>query len=236
MPDALIRATSVVKAFGAVRALDDVTFHVDPGEVVVLLGQNGAGKSTLLRILGTRVVQDSGQVVVAGIDALGDAREVRRQTGVVLPDERSWYWPLTGRANLEFFGRLSELSRRRTKERVAELLELVELTDAAERKVAGYSSGMRARLALARALLLDPPVLLLDEPSRALDPGISRDLRASVVARSRETNCAVLWVTHDLHEAAVVGDRILILDGGRLVYDAPGPRDAESLARLMGVT
>jgi ABC-type multidrug transport system ATPase subunit len=230
---ALIRATDVVKSFGSVEALRGVTFQVDPAEVVVLLGRNGAGKSTLLRILGTRVVQDAGEVAMAGADVRHDPRLVRRRTGVVLADERSWYWPLTGRANLEFFARLGDLSRRQARERVAELLDLVDLTDSADRRVAGYSSGMRARLSLARALLLEPSVLLMDEPSRALDHTIARELRSWVVGLARSSGCAVLWVTHDLHEAAVVADRVLVLDHGRLVYDEAGPRDAESLARLL---
>ena len=236
MSEALIRAAGVSKTFGDVRALDDVSFHVDRGEVVVLLGRNGAGKSTLLRILGTRVLPDAGEVHIDGIDGRRQPRDVRRRTGVVLPDERSWYWALTGRANLEFFARLSELPRRAARRRTAEVLEVVELTEGADRRVAGYSSGMRARLSLARALLLSPPVLLMDEPARALDPAISRDLRRAVVALARETGCAVLWVTHDLHEAAVVADRVLLLEEGRLVHDASGPSTAEALARLMGVS
>lgn len=230
---AAISVRGVSKRFGSVQALSDVTLDVSPGEIAVLVGVNGAGKSTLLRILGTTVLPDTGVVSVAGADVMLDPREARRRTGVVLADERSWYWRLSGRANLEFFGRLCGLSRRAAADRAGELLELVQLTPVAGRRFDGYSSGMRARLSLARALLLDPPVLLLDEPSRSLDPNVSRELRDVVVARAHSGGHAVLWVTHDLHEAVAINDRVLLLDAGRLSAPRRRPRSAAALERLL---
>ncbi len=227
--------SDVSKRFGTVQALHEVSLTVHPGEVVVLLGENGAGKSTLLRVLGTTVLPDTGQVSVAGHDAIARPRDARRATGVVLSDERGWYWRVSGRANLEFFGQLCGLPRRRARARATELLELVQLVEAGDRRVLGYSSGMRARLSLARALLLDPPVLLLDEPSRALDPLVARELRATVVDLARDSGRAVLWVTHDLHEAAEIADRVLILEAGRLRTGTARPGSAGELAELLEV-
>jgi ABC-2 type transport system ATP-binding protein len=228
-----VRVADVSKRFGAVQALDRVSLHIAAGEVVVMIGVNGAGKSTLLRILGTRVLPDSGSAEVAGYDVVSAPREVRRRTGVVLSDERSWYWRLSGRTNLRFFAQLSELPAAAAAARTDELLRLVGLDEAADRRVDGYSSGMRSRLSLARSLLLDPPVLLLDEPSRALDPGVSRELRDTVVSLARDSGCAVLWVTHDLHEAAELADRVLVLDAGRIRGVADRPDSAAGLERLL---
>jgi ABC-2 type transport system ATP-binding protein len=228
-----VRVVDVSKRFGTVQALDRVSLEVAAGEVVVMIGVNGAGKSTLLRVLGTRVLPDGGEVQVAGFDALRDPREVRRRTGVVLSDERSWYWRLSGRQNLEFFGRLSELPRAQARARAQELLDLVQLSDAGDRRFDGYSSGMRSRLSLARALLLNPPVLLLDEPSRALDPAVSRELREAVVDLAKRSGSAVLWVTHDLHEAATLGDRVVVLDAGRIRRVETRPDSAEALEQLL---
>jgi ABC-type multidrug transport system ATPase subunit len=223
----------VSKRFGAVQALDGVTLTVARGELAVLLGVNGAGKSTLMRVLGTTVRPDRGDVEVDGHDLGRSPRSVRRSTGVVLSDERSWYWRLSARQNLEFFGRLCGLSRSAAARRAGELLDVVQLADAANRRVDGFSSGMRARLALGRALLLDPPVLLLDEPSRALDPRVSRDLRELVLGLTRSGRRSVLWVTHDLHEAAAIADRVLLLDSGRLREIGRGPTTAAELEGLL---
>lgn len=230
-----VRLVDASKRFGGVQALDRVSLTIDAGEILVLLGSNGAGKSTLLRIIGTQVLPDSGSVQVDGYDVVRRPREVRRRIGVVLADERSWYWRLSGRANLEFFGRLSELSRAQSRDRTTELMELLDLADAADRRVDGYSSGMRSRLSLARALLLAPPVLLLDEPSRALDPRAAGELRRIVAELARSEGCAVLWVTHDLHEAAELGSRVAALDAGRLRLCSGGPVSAGDLARFVEV-
>lgn len=221
------------KRFGDVQALGGVDLQVHRGEVVTLLGQNGAGKTTLLRILGTTVLPDSGRALVDGHDVTVDRAAVNRSLGLVLGEERSWYWRLSGRQNLEFFAALQGLRRRAARARVTELLEVVQLSVAADRAFSGYSSGMRARLSLARALLVEPPVLLLDEPSRTLDPVVARDFRRLVSAKAHEQGSAVLWVTHDLHEAAEVSDRIVILHGGAVVDDLPGSVTAAAVEQRM---
>ena len=151
-----IRVRGIVKRFAGHTALDSVDLDVAPGEVVALLGPNGAGKSTLLRILGTTVLPDEGTATVGGHDVANDAVAVRRRIGVTLGDERSWYWRLSGRQNLEFFGAMYGLRRRAARARAAGLLREVGLEQAADRRFDGYSSGMRARLSMARALLAEP--------------------------------------------------------------------------------
>ncbi|WP_139977461.1 ABC transporter ATP-binding protein [Nocardioides litoris] len=228
-----IEVDGLRKQFDQVAALDGVDLEVGRGEVVTLLGQNGAGKSTLLRILGTTVLPDAGTARVAGHDVVLDRRRATRSLGLVLGEERSWYWRLTGRQNLEFFAALHGLRRRTARARAAELLERTQLADAADRAFSGYSSGMRARLSLARALLVEPSVLLLDEPSRTLDPIVARDFRTVVTAGAREGGAAVLWVTHDLHEAAEVSDRMVILHRGTVVEHLPGTTSAATAEQRM---
>jgi ABC-type multidrug transport system ATPase subunit len=214
-----IRVRDVVKRFASVLALDGLDLDVKPGEIVSALGPNGAGKSTLLRILGTTVLPDAGTASVGGIDVVSDPVAARRQVGLMVGDERSLYWRLSGRGNLAFFAALQGMRRREALTRAGELLELVGLSDAADRHVLGYSSGMRARLSLARALLARPPLLLLDEPTRSLDPLAASDFRKTAGRLAHQHQTGILLATHDLHEAVAVSDRVVILSAGRAVLE-----------------
>ena len=200
-------------------ALDRLDLDVERGEIVALLGPNGAGKSTLLRILGTTVLPDDGTAEVCDVDVVADPARARRQVGLMIGDERSLYWRLSGRGNLVFFAALHGMRRRHALTRAAELLELVGLVEAADRSVLGYSSGMRARLSLARALLAQPPLLLLDEPTRSLDPLAASGFRDTAASLAHERETGILLATHDLHEAVAVSDRVVILSAGRAVLD-----------------
>jgi ABC-2 type transport system ATP-binding protein len=214
-----IRLHEIRKRFGGVRALDGVSVEVRPGEIVALLGPNGAGKSTLIRILGTTVLPDSGSATVAGADVVRDPVTARRSLGLMIGDERSHYWRISGRRNLTFFAALVGIPRREATARATELLHAVGLADAADRPVLGYSSGMRARLSLARALLADPPLLLLDEPTRNLDPLAAARFRTSASRLAGEGRTGILFATHDLHEAVAISTRILVLSAGRIVLE-----------------
>ena len=230
----LIDVRALTKRFCDVTALDAVDVTVRAREIVCLVGANGAGKSTLLRILGTTVLPDGGEVRVSGLDVVAEPTEVRRRVGFLLAEERSWYWRLSGRHNLEFFGALHGFDRDDARRAADELLAEVDLVDVADREVAGYSSGMRLRLAIARALLGSPPVLLLDEPSRTLDPMATRDFGETVRELSHRRDAAVLLATHDLHEAATLGDRVALLVDGRIADTLDGGQDAASLeSRLL---
>ena len=228
-----IVAEGLVKSFGPVRALDGVSLAVGAGQVVGLLGPNGAGKSTLLRILGTTVLPDEGTARVGGFDVtVEEGQDARRSAGLVLGDERAWYLRLSGRENLRFFAALEGLGRREAVGRTDELLGAFGLVEAGGRAVQGYSAGMRAKLALARALLADPPVLLLDEPTRSLDPVAAVEFRELARGLADEGR-AVLLTTHDLHEAAAVADRVVVLSEGRVVAEVEEVADAASLEAVL---
>jgi ABC-2 type transport system ATP-binding protein len=199
-----------------VTALTDVDLHVDPGEVVGLVGPNGAGKTTLLRIISTLLDPTTGRVTVDGHDTVAEPVAVRSRVGLVLADDRSLYWRLTGRQNLEFFGVMMGLSRRDAVRRAGELLEQVGLAHR-DKLVFGYSSGMRSRLSIARALLTDAPLLVLDEATRALDPLAQAEI-ATLVRQLRDRGAAILMSSHRLDEIETVCDRIVVLVEGTVRY------------------
>lgn len=231
-PDPAIRCRGLRRTFGAVTALDGVDLDVAAGEVVALLGPNGAGKSTVLRILGTTLLPDAGEASVEGNDVAKDPAAARRDLGVMIGDERSLYWRLSGRRNLTFFAALHGLGRADAEAAAAELLTTVDLTAAADKPVGEYSSGMRARLSLARALIGSPPVLLLDEPTRSLDPIAARTFREQIAGLADERGAAVLLATHDLHEAVDLADRVVVLARGAIVHEGSAAGlDADALER-----
>lgn len=200
------------------EALRGVSLSLAAGRVHGLLGANGAGKTTLLKILATLVLPTSGRAAVQGHDVSRDAEAARAALGLVVNEERSFYWRLTGRQNLVFFASLHDLDGGRRGERVDELLAVVGLTADADRPFRTYSSGMRQRLAIARGLLAEPSVLLMDEPTRALDPPaahwIRRFVRDELVAAR---GVSVVLATHDLLEAETTCDELTLIDEGRIV-------------------
>jgi ABC-2 type transport system ATP-binding protein len=203
------------------RAVDGVDLIVEPGEIFGILGPNGAGKTTTMKMLATLLIPTSGTIRVLGIDPLEHAREVRARLGAMLSGERSLYWKLTARENLEYFAALYHVPPAETKGRLASVLEAVKLADRADDYVERYSTGMRQRLALARALLPDPPLVILDEPTVGLDPQSSRDLRDRV-RDLRSQGRTVLLTTHYMEEADQLCDRVAIVDHGRIVaLDTP---------------
>jgi ABC-2 type transport system ATP-binding protein len=233
-----IRVEGLEKDFSGHAALRGVDLEVPWGAIVALLGANGAGKSTLLRILGTTVLPSRGRAAVAGNDVVAHPAAARRCLGLVLGEERSWYWRLSGRDNLEFFAALQGLRRSDARARAGELLAEVGLAEAADRRFDRYSSGMRARLSLARALLCEPPVLLLDEPTRTMDPVAASAFRGEV-RRQAAAGRAILFATHDLHEAAAIASRVVVMADGRVAAIVDDPTDAasleETLVRALGV-
>src|SRR4051812_34520934 len=210
-----IRARGLVKRLGGRTVLCDLDVDVGPGQIVTVVGPNGAGKSTLLRILATTLLPDAGSAHVAGHDVVRSAAAARRSLGLVITDDRSWYWRLSGRENLAFFARLHGLRAERPR-RVAALLEEFGLGDAAERVVGEWSTGMRARLSLARALLGRPSALLLDEPTRSVDPEGVETFHRALLDVTERTGAAALLVTHDLAQATALCPAPLTLADGRL--------------------
>jgi ABC-2 type transport system ATP-binding protein len=197
-----------------VRALRGVDLQVRHGEIFGLLGPNGAGKTTLLKILSCLVLPDEGSATVCGVDTIHENR-VKPMIGLVNTDERSFYWRLSGAENLRFFATLYDVPRARFESRIAELLELVDMAHAADQRFAEYSAGMKQRLAIARALLHDPPILLMDEPTRSLDPAASLSLRGFIADQIRRgAGKTIVLATHNLAEAEALCDRLAIVVAG----------------------
>jgi ABC-2 type transport system ATP-binding protein len=202
------------------RAVDDVSFSVRPGELFGLLGENGAGKSTILQILSGLTTPDTGTVLVdgvAGCTSGAAAREVRRRIGMCTAEERSFYYRLTARENLRFFGTLCGLHGKALDARIDIVARFVDLHGKLDRNFEGYSSGMRQRLAIARALLTDPPVLLLDEPTRAVDPVHARDIRRVIRSLVVDEGKTAVLCTNLLDEAWELCDRIAVIAAGKIM-------------------
>jgi ABC-2 type transport system ATP-binding protein len=210
----------VVKRFGSTTALAGVDLEVPEGMVFGLLGPNGAGKTTLVRILATLLRPDAGQAELIGVDVVADPSKVREQLALTgqfaAVDEL-----LTGRENLEMFGRLFRLSRTDAQRRASELLERFELTDAADRTAKTYSGGMRRRLDLASSMLTRPRVLFLDEPTTGLDPR-SRNEIWEIVRDLRREGTTILLTTQYLEEADQLADEIAVIDHGRVIAEGTG--------------
>lgn len=202
-------------------AVNGVDLQIQRGEIFGLLGPNGAGKSTTIRMLCTLLEPTSGTASINGFDVVTQANEVRRSLGTVLAGERSIYWKLTGRENLEYFAALYHIPQAIAKQRVEELLERMELRERANELVEKYSTGMRQRVAIAKALLARPPILLLDEPTLGLDPQAARNLR-ELIAQLKQEGHTILLTTHYMEEADQLSDRIGIIDTGKVIaLDTP---------------
>ncbi|HET8629376.1 MAG TPA: ABC transporter ATP-binding protein [Thermomicrobiales bacterium] len=196
-------------------AVDEVSFAVPRGTIFGLLGPNGAGKTTTIKMLSTLLIPTGGTAEVGGHDVVREERAVRRLLGVVLGGDRGLYAKLSARDNLVYFGHLYGMTPASIARRADELLDLVNLRDRAGERVEGYSRGMKQRLHLAKALLHDPPILILDEPTIGLDPAAAVDLRRAVAALVPAHT--VLLTTHDMWEADQLCREIAIVDHGRIV-------------------
>lgn len=201
-----------------VNALRELTFFVAPGELYGLLGPNGAGKTTTIKILTTLLLPTSGHARVLGHDVVSDFASVRASIGHASGTERGLYWTLSGRDNLLFFASLYGLNHPEAVTRVNQLIKQVGLEKRADERVGAYSKGMKQRLHLARALLSNPAILLLDEPTLGLDPVAAREMRATFKRLQGEGH-TILLTTHYLNEAEELCDRVGIIDGGKLIAE-----------------
>jgi len=225
----MIELIGLTKRFDGFTAVDGVTLSVAPGEILALLGHNGAGKTTTVRMLAAILRPSSGQAFVAGTNVAERPREVRQRIGL-LTENPGLYLRMKGKEYLGFFGRLMGLDADETEVRARELLTQFGMLEAWERRMGTYSKGMRQKMALVRAMLHDPSVLLLDEPTSAMDPRSARLVRDAVL-RLRDHRRAIVLCTHNLAEAEVLADRIAIIRRGRIV--ALGT-PAELKKRLLG--
>ncbi len=206
-----------------VTAVDHLNLTVEKGELFGLLGPNGAGKTTLVKILCTLLPPDGGIAYVNGFDVVHEQMKVKRSIGTLFSvGERGFFWRLDAYRNLEFFSAVYNVPRTRRRERVTEVLDLVGLTDNAFESFQKLSGGMKRKLALARALLPDPPILLLDEPTSALDVMASRNIREFIKNLSGKMDKTILYTTHYVEEASQICDRIAIMNKGKIIaLDTP---------------
>jgi ABC-2 type transport system ATP-binding protein len=211
-----IQVQNLSRDYNGLRAVDNISFSVEAGEIFGFLGPNGAGKTTTIRMLTGQLRPTSGSARVAGCDVVGERQQLKPKIGVVF-EYQNIYERLSARDNLTFAARLYGVKR----ERVDRILAQVGLADRARDKVKNYSNGMKQRLLVARALLHEPEILFLDEPTRGLDPNVARDIRAFVANLARQ-GVTVFLTTHYMEEADQLSDRVAILDQGRIVaLDTP---------------
>jgi ABC-2 type transport system ATP-binding protein len=203
---------------GETVALQEASFSAGPSEVLALLGPNGSGKTTTLKLIATVLLADKGSIRVGGCDAKLDPLKVRRQVGIAIASERSFFPRLSARENLNFFAALDEVPIRERKRRITEVLANTALEQQADTLVVKFSSGMYQRLAIARALVKRPRVLLLDEPTRSLDAANTSHFWHTIRALT-EQQTTILLATHNFAEAKAVADRLLLLHGGKVIAD-----------------
>lgn len=222
-----------------VEALREVSFEVETGEIFGLIGRNGAGKTTLTKIVATLVQPTTGSVAVREHDSVSEDEHVRRQIGLATAEERSFYWRLTSEQNLMFFARLHGLSDRAAKQRIKDLFAKLELEEVARRRFGELSTGNKQRLAVARAMLTTPPVLLLDEPTRSLDPLAAARMRDLIRSLAQEDPPVTIFLTsHNLGEVETLCGRVAIISRGRIrAIDTPkNLRDLSSGSETVHIT
>jgi sodium transport system ATP-binding protein len=213
----VIEARGLHKEFGAVTAVDDVSFRAGDGVVTGLLGPNGAGKTTTLRMLTTLIVPDGGSALIDGIDVTQDPMEARRRLGV-LPDARGLYPRLTAREHARYAGELHRIPKKLLEQRIEELVQQLDLGAIADRRTEGFSNGERVKVALLRALVHGPRNVLLDEPTNGLDVLATRAVRELIRKLRGEGRC-VVFSSHVMQEVSALCDRIVVVARGRVVAD-----------------
>jgi len=211
----LIQIQGLEKRYGAVHAVQGVSFEAADGKVTGLLGPNGAGKTTTLRMLSSLVEPDAGRALVDGIDVRQQPREALRRLGM-LPDSRGLYPRLTAREHLAYFGGLHGMPKAALEQRTGELAELLDMRELLDRRVAGFSQGERTKVAIARALVHSPHNIVLDEATNGLDVMSTRAMRG-VIRRLADSGCCVLFSSHVMQEVSALCDQIVVFARGRVV-------------------
>jgi ABC-2 type transport system ATP-binding protein len=227
MPSPILAVENLAKSYGALKAVDGVSFHVAPGEIVGLVGPNGAGKTTTLNMILGVLDPSAGRIVIEGVDLKADRTRALASTNFA-----AVYAPLPGNLtieqNLTVFGLIYDVPR--LSERIEELLTAYDLARFRRTKAGVLSSGEQTRLSLAKAMLNRPRLLLLDEPTASIDPSSARDIRAGISALVDSGHCGVLWTSHNMYEVEAVCDRVLFLSRGRILLEG----DPKSLPREHG--
>jgi sodium transport system ATP-binding protein len=213
----VISVRNLVKSYGDVRAVRDISFDAKDGRITALLGPNGAGKSTTLRILSTVAEPDAGRAEIAGVDVTDQPMHVRRHIGV-LPHNSGLYARLTGVENVRYFGQLQNMSAQDLEPRIEALVEQLDMADFCDRRTAGFSQGQKIKVALARALVHDPHYVILDEPTNGLDVMATRALR-DIISKLKQIGKCVLFSSHIMQEVDALCDDVIVIGGGQIRFD-----------------
>lgn len=211
----MIQVTHLRKTFGSVVAVDDVSFEAPDGKITGLLGPNGAGKTTTLRVIYSLLQPDQGTILVDGLDTRERSVEVRRLIGA-LPDNQGLYPRLTSRENIRYFGRLHGLEGKDLEDSIDQMLDLLDMREIENRRTEGFSAGQRVKVAIARALVHQPPNVLLDEPTSGLDVMSTRAMRG-FIRQLRDQGRCVVFSSHVMQEVSALCDNIVIINRGRVV-------------------
>ncbi|QPC45686.1 ATP-binding cassette domain-containing protein [Mangrovibacillus cuniculi] len=217
----MIEITNVNKIFKdkktSVTALKQVSLRINKGETVGLLGENGAGKTTLLRMICTLLTPTSGNVTVSGFDTVTQSNHIKRRIGVLFGGETGLYDRLTARENLEYFASLYGLSKHETKVRIEELARMFGMREYMDRKVSGFSKGMRQKVAISRAIIHNPEIILFDEPTTGLDITSSNTFR-QLVRQLKQEGKTIIFSSHIMEEVSHLCDRVAMIHKGEMVY------------------
>jgi ABC-2 type transport system ATP-binding protein len=214
--DKAVILNQLTKEFNGNIAVDHINFHIEEGDIFGLLGPNGAGKTTTIRLLSGILKPNDGDALIYNNSIVRNTRNVRRIVGV-LPENRSLYEKLTARENLEFYGQIYELKKEQISNRVEELLEFFDLNKVADKLIGTFSMGMKQKVALARSLIHEPKLLLLDEPTSNLDPAMTKKLKEYIIKLSRNLKTTILISSHHLMEIENVCSDIAIINKGQLI-------------------
>ena len=211
----MITAAGLAKSFGEIQAVKEVSFTAKNGEATGLLGPNGSGKSTTLRVIYGLLKQDTGTASIDGVDILAETRKAQGMMGV-LTDTHALYVRLTAREHIHYFGRLHGVDENKLENNTDELLRLLDMQSIADRRVEGFSQGEKTKVCLARALIHDPPNVLLDEPTNGLDVMTTKSVR-DLISELKNRNICVTFSSHMMHEVARLCDHIVIISEGTVV-------------------
>ncbi|MDO5707271.1 MAG: ATP-binding cassette domain-containing protein [Andreesenia angusta] len=214
----MIITENLTKSFKDIKAVDGINFRIDRGEIYGLIGENGAGKTTTLRLLATMLSPTEGTAVINGNDINKNPDKVRENIGILFGGETGLYDRLSARENIEYFGRLNGFSKKNIDRRISELSDIFQMNEYIDRRIGGFSKGMKQKVAIARSIVHDPDILLLDEPTSGLDIGVTRIVH-EFIKRLTKNGKTVIFSSHNMDEVKKLCDKILVMNKGRIIYD-----------------
>jgi sodium transport system ATP-binding protein len=214
----LLEVKGLTKNFKKVKATENISFTVKDGEIVGLLGENGAGKTTTLRMIATMLKPTSGTASINGYDLITEADKVRNQIGILFGGEVGLYDRLTARENICYFADLSGMDKRDTKKSIDQLVDLLDMKDYIDRRVGGFSRGMKQKVAIARSIVHDPKIMLFDEPTMGLDVTAAKIVQEFII-KCKDQNKAIIFSSHSMQEVEKLCDRIVMIHKGKIVED-----------------